>query len=238
KGCEWMRLSDVQPKKIFSYIFVQFPGMKMNVPILSSGEGKAVKEDVALCVQLDGKEKVNQLYFVRTQSIKPFDFTDEGIGAKASYRVIKQKENSQASDLKEPVDFVTIITDEVEIVQKKSKTGSTFVLFLNKREIGLVASVEEEVLQPEKEALQRKENAIETVTFIIDHKKNKAVLDRRAKKKLFTGGNLFQDYVVIEPIRILLEGIKRKVSVFSPAALEFIGPGDWSQTTLLKRGCE
>ena len=210
----------------------------MNVPILSSGEGKAVQEDVALCVQLDAKEKVNQLYLVRTQSIKPFDFTDDGIGAKASYRVIKQKESSPASDLKEPIDFVTVITDEVEIIQKKSKIGTNFVLVLNKREIGLVASVEEEVLQTEKESMRHKENVIETVTFIIDDKKNKAVLARRAKKKLIRGGNLFQDYVVIEPIRILLEGIKRKVSVFSPAALEFIGPGDGNHTTLIIRGCE
>ncbi|MFL6560347.1 MAG: hypothetical protein ACJ8MO_30090, partial [Bacillus sp. (in: firmicutes)] len=74
-----MRLSDVQPKKNFSYIFVQFPEMKMNVPILSHEEGKAVKDDVALCVQLNSKDKVNDVYLVRTKSIKPFDFTDEGI---------------------------------------------------------------------------------------------------------------------------------------------------------------
>lgn len=236
KGCEFMRLSDVLPKKNFSYIFVQFPGMKMNVPMLSNDEGKAVKEDVALCVQLDSKEKVNQLYFVRTQSIKPFDFTTEGIGAKASYQVIKQKENSQDSHSKEPDEFITVITDEVEIVQKKTDTGYNFVLFLNKREIGLVASVEAEGLQPVKESMPLKEKATETVTFIIDRKIMKAGLARRAKQIMISGGHLFQDHLVIEPIRILLEGVKRKVAVFSPAALEFIGPGDQNQTFLVKRG--
>ncbi|MBT2654691.1 hypothetical protein J7E81_05440 [Bacillus sp. ISL-18] len=231
-----MRLSDVQPKKNFSYIFVQFPGMKMNVPVLSNGEGKAVKEDVALCVQLDSKEKLNQLYFVRTQSIKPFDFTAEGIGSKASYRVIKLKENSQDSHSKEPDEFVTVITDEVEIVQKKTDTGYNFVLVLNKREIGLVASVEAEGLQPVKESMHHKEKAIETVNFIMERKINKVGLARRAKQIMILGGHLFQDHLVIEPIRILLEGVKRKVAVFSPAALDFIGPGDQIQTILIKRG--
>ncbi|MEH7118019.1 hypothetical protein V7128_11440, partial [Neobacillus vireti] len=106
-----MRLSDVQPKKNFSYIFVQFPRMKMNVPVLSSGERKAVKEDVALCVQLDRKKKVKDVYFVRTQSIKPFDFTAEGIGAKASYRVIKQREASYDLHMDEAEDFETMITE-------------------------------------------------------------------------------------------------------------------------------
>ncbi|ULT58929.1 hypothetical protein L1999_10540 [Neobacillus drentensis] len=231
-----MRLSDVLPKKNFSYIFVQFPGMKMNVPMLSNGEGKAVKEDVALCVQLDSKEKLNQLYFVRTQSIKPFDFTAEGIGAKASYRVIKQKENSQDSHLKEPDEFVTVITDEVEIVQKKTDTGYNFVLVLNNREIGLVASVEAEGLQPVKDSMHHKEKAVETVNSIMERKIIKTGLARRAKQIMISGGHLFQDQLVREPIRILLEGVKRKVAVFSPAALDFIGPGDQNQTILIKRG--
>jgi hypothetical protein len=195
-----------------------------------------VKEDVALCVQLDSKDKVNQLYFVRTESIKPFDFTAEGIGAIASYRVIKQKENSQDSHSKEPVDFITAITDEVEIVQQKTDTGYHFVLLLNNREIGLVASVEVEELQTVKGSIPHKENAIKSITSIIDQKINKAVLARRAKKIIILGGNLFQDHIVIEPIRILLEGVKRKVTVFSPAALDFIGPGDQNQTFLIKRG--
>jgi DNA polymerase II large subunit len=228
-----MRLSDVHPKKDYNYIFVQFPGMKMNVPMLSSGEGEAVKEDAALCVQLDHKEKVHQLYFVRTQSIKPFDFTDEGIGAKASYRVIKQKENSQDSHTN-----VTVITDEVEIVQKQTKTGYNFVLVVNKREIGIVASMEEEVLQPVNGSVQLKEQAIEGVSVKAINKDKEAVFRRNAKKKIFSGGEVFQDIVVIKQIRILLEGVKRKVTVFSPAALDFIGPGDQNHTTLIMRRCE
>src|ERR1700719_2560069 len=108
-----MRLLDVQPKKNFRYIFVQFPGMKMNVPALSNEEGKAVNEDVALCVQLNNKEKVKNLYFVRTQSIKPFDFSDEEIGAKASYRVIKKQETSQDSPVNQSEDLITFLTKEV-----------------------------------------------------------------------------------------------------------------------------
>lgn len=42
----------------------------MNVPMLSNEKEKAVKEEVSLCVQLNSKEKVNNLYLVRTQSIK------------------------------------------------------------------------------------------------------------------------------------------------------------------------
>ncbi|EKN70661.1 hypothetical protein BABA_04439 [Neobacillus bataviensis LMG 21833] len=232
-----MRLSDVQPKKNFSYIFVQFPGMKMNVPMLSSGEGKAVKEEVALCVQLNSKEKFDQLYFIRTKSIIPFDFTDEGIGAKASYRVIKQKEAFQNSQAIEPLDFVTVITDEVEIVQKKTKTGYDFILMVDKREIGIVASIEVEVLQTEKEAVQRKEKKIDNGAVTSFSKKNKTVLGKTAKKKIRSGGNIFQDHVVIKPIRISLEGVKRKVAVFSPAALDFIGPGDQNRTILYMRGC-
>jgi hypothetical protein len=231
-----MRLLDVQPKKNFSYIFVQFPGMKMNVPMLSSGEGKVVKEDVALCVQLNSKEKVNNLYLVRTQSIKPFDFTDEEIGAKAFFRVIKKKETSHDSPTNESEDFVTFITDEVAVVQKKTETGYNFVLVLNNHEIGIVASIEEEVLQTEKVSLQLKEDGKEHVAVNTVSKKKMAVFGRRAKKKLFLGGYVFQDNEVFEPIRILLEGVKRKVTVFSPAALDFIGPGDHNQTIFIMGG--
>ncbi|MDR4946669.1 hypothetical protein [Neobacillus cucumis] len=220
-----MRLSDIQPKKNFSYIFVQFPGMKMNVPMLSSSEGRAVKEDVALCVQLNKRDKVHQLYFVRTQSIKPFDFTDEGIGAKALYRVIKQKEDSHNSNNLEVDDFVTVITDEVKIVQKKTNSGYNFILVLNEREIGIVASIEQEI-HTEKSTLQHIEKAQPESSSIIEGKENKAGFRRRSKKTIQSGGYAFQDMVVMEPIRILLEDVKRKVKVFSPAALDFIGPGD------------
>ncbi|WP_231507763.1 hypothetical protein [Bacillus sp. UNC41MFS5] len=237
KGCEFMRLSDVHPKKNFSYIFVQFPGMKMNVPTLSNSEGKAVKEDVALCVQLNNKEKVNDVYLVRTQSIKPFDFTDEGIGAKAAYRVIKEKENSQDSHTKQPEEFVTLITEEVEILQKKTKTGYNFILVVNNREIGIVASMEVEVCQTEKEPSLLTEKVKEHVTMNTIDKKNKTAFERDEKKRITKGGKAFQDREVFEPIRIPLEAVKRKVIVFSPAALDFIGPGDQNQTISMTRGC-
>jgi len=221
-----MRLSDIQPKKNFSYIFVQFPGMKMNVPVLPGGERKAVKEDVALCVQLDRKKKVKDVYFVRTQSIKPFDFTDEGIGAKASYHVIKERETSFDLHMNEAEDFETMITEEVKIVQKVTETGFNFILVVNRVEVGIVASIEVRVVQIEQEALSIKEKANESVTAIADSRKNSSVSLRSAKKSIILGGHVFQDYVVSMPIRILLEGVKRKVTVFSPAALDFIGPGD------------
>ncbi|TDL74556.1 hypothetical protein E2R56_10305 [Rhodococcus qingshengii] len=231
-----MRLLDVQPKKNFSYIFVQFPGMKMNVPMLSKEEGKVVNEDVALCVQLNSKEKVNNLYLVRTQSINPFDFTDEEIGAKVFFRVIKKKETSPDSPTKESEDFVMLITDEVSVVQKKTETGYDFVLVLNKREIGIAASIEEEVLQTEKVTLQFHEESKESVIVKTVKKKNMIVFGRRAKKKIFFGGFVFQDTEVIDPIRMFLEGVKRKVMVFSPAALDFIGPGDHNQPIFIMRG--
>jgi hypothetical protein len=237
KGCELMRLSDVQPKINFSYIFVQFPGMKMNVPMSSGVEGKAVKEDVALCVQVNRKEKVNDVYLVRTQSIKPFDFTDEGIGAKASYRVIKQKENSQDSHTTERGDFVTFITDEVNIVQKKTKNGFNFILVVNKREIGIVASIEEEVFQTVKESLPVKEEVKDQAAVNTASRKNIAVFVTRKKKRIFLGGNAFQENEVFDLIRIAFEGVKRKVKVFSPAALDFIGPGDQNNPILVMRGC-
>lgn len=236
KGCEFMRLLDVQPKKNFSYIFVQFPGLKMNVPTLSNNEGKVVNEDVALCIQLNSKEKVNSLYLVRTQSIKPFDFSDEEIGAKAFFRVIKKKEISPDSLTNESDDIVTFITDEVAVVQKKTASGYEFVLVLNKREIGMVASIEEEVLQTEKVSLQLHDESKESVIVKTSKKKNMIVFGRRTKKRIFFGGHVFQDTEVIDPIRMLLEGVKRKVMVFSPAALDFIGPGDRNQPIFIMRG--
>lgn len=233
-----MRLSDLQPKKNFSYIFIQFPGMKMNVPMLSSEERKAVKEEVALCLQLNSNKKVHQLYFVRTESIKPFDFTDEGIGAKAFYRVVKLNENTQNSNTKEYVEFATIITDEVKIVQKKTETGFDFVLMLNKREIGIVASMEVEVAKIEYESVLTTKESNELVGTKDNSKKNKPVLDRRAIMEIFLGDNVFQDIGVMKSIRILLEGVKRKVRVYSPAALDFLGPGDQNQTILNMRGCK
>ncbi|WP_375376169.1 hypothetical protein [Neobacillus sp. KR4-4] len=233
-----MRLSDLQPKKNFSYIFIQFPGMKMNVPMLSSEERKAVKEEVALCLQLNSNKKVHQLYFVRTESIKPFDFTDEGIGAKAFYRVVKLNENTQNSNTNEYVEFATIITDEVKIVQKKTETGFDFVLMLNKREIGIVASMEVEVAKIEYESVLTTKESNELVATKDNSKKNKPVLDRRAIMEIFLGDNVFQDIGVMKSIRILLEGVKRKVPVFSPAALDFLGPGDQNQTILNMRGCK
>lgn len=231
-----MRLLDVQPKKNFTYIFVQFPGMKMNVPMLSNDEGKVVNEDVALCVQLNSKEKVNNLYLVHTQSISPFDFTDEEVGAKAFFRVIKKKEMTADSLTKESEDFVTFITNEVEVVQKKTETGYHFILVLNKREIGIVASIEEEVVQTEKVLFQPKDETEELEAVYSVRKKNEAVFTRRFKKRIFFGGSVFQDTEVIDPIRILTEGVKRKVMVFSPAALDFIGPGDHNQTIFTMRG--
>ena len=230
-----MRLSDVQPKKNFSYIFVQFPGMKMNIPPVSNEEGQAMKEDVALCVQLNSKEKVDQLFIVRTQSIKPFDFTDEGIGAKASYRVIKQKENSHDSHTKQPE--VTVITDELAIVQKKTETGYNFILVVNKREIGIVASIEEEVFQTKKESYLPNEQVKEYVSVNTNGKKNKTAFVRSEKQRISIGGTAFRANEVFEPIRIALEGVKRKFTVFSPAALDFIGPGDQNHTIFIMRGC-
>jgi hypothetical protein len=231
-----MRLSDVQPKKNFSYIFVQFPGMKMNVPIHSNEERKAVHEDVALCVQLNSKEKVKDVYLVRTTSIKPFDFTDEGIGAKAFYRVVKQKENSHDSHTKELDESVTFITDGVEIVQKKTETGFNFILVVNNREIGTVASIEE-VFQTEKKELPLKEKEKERVSVNTVEKKNKTVFVKSGKKRIIFGGKIFEDHEVYEPIRIPVEGVKRKVIVFSPAALDFIGPGDQNQPISVIGGC-
>jgi hypothetical protein len=234
-----MRLLDLQPKKNFSYIFVQFPEMKMNVPMLSDDEGKVVNEDVALCVQLNRKEKVTSVFLVRTQSIKPFDFTDEGIGAKAFYRVIKKKETSQDSPANESEDFVTFITNEVAIVQKKTDTGHNFVLVLNDREIGIIASIEEEVRTTEKgSSLWLKEEAKEQAAVNYINKKNIGVFRRSVQMRIFLGDPVFQDHGVSEPIRILLEGAKRKVPIFSPATLDFIGPGDQNQTILfMKGGC-
>lgn len=232
-----MRLLDVQPRKSFSYIFVQFPGMKMNVPMLANGEGKAVKEDVALCVQLNSKEKVNGLYLVRTQSIKPFDFTVEGLGAKAFYRVIRKKETSLDPTMSESQEIVSFITEEVSVVQKKTETGYHFVLILNEREIAIVAAIEEDILQAvavpsEQQTIEEKEPvAVNSVK-----KENKVALVRRTKKKKFFGVYAFGNLEVAEPIRILLEGAKRKVAVFSPAALDFIGPGDYNHTHFLMRG--
>lgn len=236
KGCEFMRLLDVQPKKNFSYIFVQFPGMKMNVPTLSNNEGKVVNEDVALCIQLNSKEKVNSLYLVPTQSIKPFDFSDEEIGAKAFFRVIKKKEISPNSNTKESDDIVTFITDEVTVVQKKTAAGYEFVLVLNKREIGMVASIEEEVLQTETVPLTFIEEPKESVIAQAVKKKNIIVFGMRAKKRIIYGGHVFLNTEVIDPIRMLFEGVKRKVMVFSPAALDFIGPGDRNQPIFIMRG--
>nr|WP_263327748.1 hypothetical protein [Neobacillus sp. Marseille-Q6967] len=194
-----------------------------------------MKEDVALCVQLNSKEKVNNLYLVRTQSIKPFDYSDEEIGAKAFFRVIKKKETSLDSPSNESEDIVTFITNEVAVVQKKIKTGYSFVLVLNNREIAIVASIEEEVLQAEATA-QLKEETKEHVAVNTNNEKNMAVSVKRTQKKIFLGGSVFQDNKVFEPIRILLEGTKRKVTVFSPAELDFIGPGDYNQTIFTMKG--
>ena len=224
-----MRLLDVQPKKNFSYIFIQFPGMKMNVPKLSNEESKAVKEEVALCIQLNSKEKVNNLYLVRTQSIKPFDFTDEAIGAKAFFRVIKKKESSPDSLMNEIEDDVTFITDEVAILQKKTKTGYHFVLELNNREIGMVASFEEEEILIEKVSLPLDEKQKDNIAVNTVRLNNFEIFGKRSKKERKLRGFAFQGHEVFETIRILSEEVKRKATVYSPAALDFIGPGDYNQ---------
>jgi hypothetical protein len=236
KGCELMRLLDLQPKKNFSYIFVQFPGMKMNLTMLSSDEGKVVNEDIALCVQLNRKQKVTDVFLVRTQSIKPFDFTDEGIGAKAFYRVIKKKETSQDSHTNESEEIVTNITDEVAIVQKKTTKGYTFVLVFKGHEKGIIASIEEKVQRVEKASLRLIEEDKEPAAARTNDKKNMIVFRRRIKKRLSSGGQAFQDNEVFERIRIRLEEGKRRVAIFSPAALDFIGPGDQNQTIFIMRG--
>lgn len=133
-----MKLLDAQPKNNFSYIFVLFPGMKMNVRMLSNEQEKLVNEDVSLCIQLNSQEKVHNFYLVSTQRIKKFD-----VGAKAFYQVIKKKETSQDSPANESEDFVTFITEEVAVVQKKTEKGYHFVLMFNQSEIGIVASMED-----------------------------------------------------------------------------------------------
>ncbi|WP_217642368.1 hypothetical protein [Bacillus sp. OK048] len=200
--------------------------MKMNVPNLSNEVSTAVKEEVALCIQLNSKEKVNNLYLVRTQSIKPFDFTDEAIGAKAFFRVIKKKESSPDSLMNEIEDDVTFITDEVAIVQKKTKTGYHLVLELNNREIGMVASFEDEVILTEKASLPIEEKEKDYVAVTTVSMKNMVKLGMRSKLDRNLGGIALQDNGVFGIIRILSEEVKRKVTVYSPAALDFIGPGD------------
>ena len=180
---------------------------------------------------------MNDVYLVHTQSIKPFDFTEEGIGAKASYRVIKQKENSPDSHTKEPEESVTFITDGVSIMQQKTETGYHFILVVNNREMGMVASMEEEVLKTEKGSLLLKEKVKERVNVNTDRKIDKAVFVDRNKKRIIRGGNVFQDLEVYEPIRMAFEGNKRTFTVFSPAALDFIGPGDQNQSNLMMRRC-
>jgi hypothetical protein len=210
--------------------------MKMNSTLLSGDEGKVVNEDIALCVQLNRKQKVTDVFLVRTQSIKPFDFTDEGIGAKAFYRVIKKKETSQDSHINESEEIVTYITDEVAIVQKKTAKGFNFVLVLKGQENGIIASIEEVVLEVEKEPFRLVEEDKVQAAAYTNYKKNMAVFRRKIKKRISSGGQVFQNNGFFKLIRIRLEEGKRKVAFFTPAALDFIGPGDQNQTIFIMRG--
>ncbi|NRD79167.1 hypothetical protein HPT25_17555 [Bacillus sp. BRMEA1] len=231
-----MRLQDVQPQKNFSYIFVQFPGMKMNVPTLSNSEGKAVKEEIALCVQLSSKQKVDDVYLVHTNNIKPFDFTDEEIGAKASYRVIKKKEDSLDSPLNKSENRFTWITEELAIVQKKTETGYDFVLVINNTEIGKIASIEEEFHTAANIPLQHNKEVEEELAANKIKNKKRSVFGILVSKRTSFGDRTFQENECSTPIRIYTEEWKRKVTGFSPAALDFIGPGDHNQPSFMLRG--
>jgi transcriptional regulator of NAD metabolism len=125
----------------------------------------------------------------------------------------------------------------VYILQQKTESGYNFTLVVNKREIGIVASIEEEVFQTEKGSLLLKENVKEPVAVNTGSNKNMNALETREKKRIIRGGHVFQDNEVYEPIRIPFEGVKRKVIVFTPAALDFIGPGDQNQTISITRRC-
>jgi hypothetical protein len=223
KGCEFMRLLNVRPKKNFSYIFVQFQGMKMNVPMLSNEEGMEVEEDIALCVQLNNQNQFDGVSLVRTQSISPFDFSDAESGAKAFFQVIKKKETPSDANKSEFEDVVTSITHEVAVVQRKTETGYHFILMVKGKEVGMIASIEEVAVSVGAPP-QEEENIHDVVNTFSE--KNVADSQREGKMRILSGGHVFEENRIVEPIRIYLEITKRTVTGFSPAALDFIGPGD------------
>ncbi|HWO98343.1 MAG TPA: hypothetical protein VNM45_18815 [Bacillus sp. (in: firmicutes)] len=225
-----MEVLTVTPEKHHTYIFVSFPGVKLNV----SGKKQFQKEGgqaLALCVQLDENEEMHDVYFVPEKSISPFDFASNENGSKALYRVI-QPEEVEKRNGKQPLQSFSI-TEEVVILQRKTKKGIEFVLVIKEKEIAALGEQREEGISLENVAKQ------EYVLFHVrpaKEKQSKHLQQEVAVKRLSQKGILrgekggftfrFAEQVGINALNKLQFGGSRRFGFQSFAALRFLGPGD------------
>lgn len=225
-----MEVLTVTPEKHHTYIFVSFPGVKLNV----SGKKQFRKgggQPLALCVQLDEKEEMHDVYFVPEKSISPFDFASDGNGSKALYRVI-QPNQIEKGDGKQTLQSFSI-TDEVVILQRKAKKGIEFVLVIKEKEIAALGERREEGVSLQNVVKQ------EYILFHVrpakeqERKSTKQEVDaKRALQKGILRGERggftfrFAEQLGINTSNKLQFGGSRRSGFQSFAALRFLGPGD------------
>ncbi|MFC3884829.1 hypothetical protein ACFOU2_15695 [Bacillus songklensis] len=225
-----MEVLTVIPEKHHTYIFVRFPGVKLNIPDKKRFQ-KEGGQSLALCVHLDEKEELYDVYFVPEKSISPFDFVSDENGSKALYRVIQPEQVEKGNDKQTRQPFS--ITDEVGILQRKTKKGIEFVLVIKEKEISSIGEQREGRASLQNAAKQ------EYVLFHIrpaKEKESKTIQQEGNVKKvpqkgIFRGEKAgfafrFAEQFEIKTLNKLQFGGSRKSRFQSFAALRFLGPGD------------
>ncbi|WP_078410056.1 hypothetical protein [Priestia abyssalis] len=223
-----MEVLTVTPEKHHTYIFVSFPGVKLNV---SDKFRKGGGQPLALCVQLDENEEMHDVYFVPEKSISPFDFSSDENGSKALYRVF-QAERIKKGNGKQPLQSFSI-TDEVVILQRKSKKGIEFVLVIKEKEIAALgerrkegSSLQDTVKQ--EFVLFHVRPAKEKGRKLFQQEGNSKRVPQKGISRGEKGGFAFrfEEEFGIKTLNKLQYGGSRTSGFQSFAALRFLGPGD------------
>ncbi|MDQ0246326.1 hypothetical protein J2S09_003930 [Bacillus fengqiuensis] len=225
-----MEVLTVTPEKHHTYIFVSFPGVKLNVSDKKQFQ-KEGGQQLAVCVQLDEKEEIHDIYFVPEKSISPFDFASDENGSKAIYRVI-QPEQIEKGNRKQNLQSFSI-TDEVVILQRKTKKGIEFVLVIKEKEIAALGKQREEGISLQNVVKQ------EYVLFHVHPTQEKewkplqqkGNVKRASQKGILRGEKggfafRFAEQFEIKALNKLQFGGSRRSRFQSFAALRFLGPGD------------
>jgi hypothetical protein len=126
-----MRCAELQHKEEHTCILVSFPGIKMNAPHTVQHRKKG-RKGVTLCVQLNGQGKLHDFYFARDSAIPQIQFIAKKKGQQVLHQAVNWKHSAQTMEARQELEY--IITDELSIVRKETKTTYEYVLLYKEKE--------------------------------------------------------------------------------------------------------
>ncbi|GAB6447179.1 hypothetical protein bcgnr5369_14630 [Bacillus cereus] len=226
-----MEVRGLHPKKHHTYIFVNFPGVKMNHSP-SNNDQLLEANETSLCIELDRRQQVKSYFLVKDELIQLLEAPRRRKTKKSSFLMVELVHSLLSK--KETKRVVHVLSDEASIVQQATPTGHEYVLVINEQEVAVIATIEIK----EKVAMtvgEKEEYAQQLITEKQNESmKQKSALHqfiesylRQGVKSLY-GVRMLQVVEIANLMRITNEENKGQVIGYNPAALEFIGPGDFT----------